>query len=120
LLARLNQGQATPGIYGLGIDEATALLVDAAGHARLAEGSVGSAWLVLPTQPAATLSRGQPLTMNGIKITRIGPQSTLELSTHQVQRALATTQVAIDRGVPSRDSLTDAMISRDEVPPGED
>jgi cyanophycinase len=120
LLARLNQGQAAPGIYGLGIDEATALLVDAAGTARLAEGSAGSAWLVLPMRPASILARGQPLTMKGIRITRIGPQSRLELNTHQVQRALATTEVEINQGVPSPNRLTDAMMLRDKVPPGED
>ena len=119
-LARLNQGQTKPGIFGLGIDEKTALLVDDAGHAQLAAGSVGSAWLVLPTQPAITLTAGQPLTIKGVQIVRLGPQSTLELKTHTVQRALASTEVSIDHGVPSRDALTAAMMLRDKVPPGED
>jgi cyanophycinase len=119
-LARLNQGQAAPGIFGLGIDEKTALLVDATGHAQLAAGSAGSAWLVVPTQPATTLVKGQPLTIRGVQIVRLGPESTLELKTHAVQRALAATEVSIDHGVPSRDALTAAMMLRDQVPPDED
>ncbi len=119
-VARLNQGQAQPGIFGLGIDEKTALLVDGTGHAQLAAGSAGSAWLVLPTQPAAVLTPGQPLSIKGVRIVRLGPDSVLELKTHTVQRALAATEVAIEHGVPVPDALTAAMILRDKVPPGED
>jgi cyanophycinase len=119
-LARLNQGQAQPGIFSLGIDEKTALLVDGSGRAQLAAGSAGSAWLTLLTQPAITLTRGQPLTIKGIQIVRLGPDSTLELKTHTVQRALAATEVSIDHGVPAQDSLTAAMMLRDKVPPDED
>ncbi len=119
-LARLNQGQARPAIFGLGIDEKTALLVDGAGIARLAAGSAGSAWLTVLTEPASTLTRGQPLTLKGIQVVRLGPASTLELKTHTVQQPLASTELSINRGVPAPDSLTAKMILRDKVPPGED
>jgi cyanophycinase len=119
-LARLNQGQAKRGIFGLGIDEKTALLVDGSGRAQLAAGSAGSAWLTVLTQPAITLTPGEPLTIKGIRIVRLGPDSTLELKTHTVQQALAATEVSIDHGVPSHDSLTAAMMLRDKVPPDED
>ena len=119
-LARLNHGQAKPGIIGLGIDEKTALLIDGSGHAQLAAGSAGSAWLTVLTQPAITLTPGEPLTIKGIRIVRLGPDSTLELKTHTVQQALAATEVSIDHGVPSQDSLTAAMMLRDKVPPDED
>ena len=119
-LARLNAGEAKPGIFGLGIDEKTALLVDETGHAQLAAGSAGNAWLVSPTQPATVLAKGQPLTLKGVQIVRMGSDSVLELKTHTVQRPLAATEVSIERGVPSTDALTAAMMLRDKVPPGED
>jgi cyanophycinase len=119
-LAHLNQGQSHPRIFGLGIDEKTALLVDASGHGRLAAGSAGSAWLSVLTQPAPNLTRGQPLSIKGVSIVRLGPDSVLELKTHTVQRALASTRVRIEHGVPSPDVLTAAMMLRDKVPPGED
>jgi hypothetical protein len=34
------------------------LLIDASGVGRLAEGSAGNAWLVMPQRPAAVLSKG--------------------------------------------------------------
>ncbi len=119
-LARLNQGQPKPGIFGLGIDEKTALLIDADGRARLAAGSAGSVWLTRLTQPPTTLTRGQPLSVNGIEIVRLGPDSRLNLKARTVQNPLASTEVAIEHGVPSRDTLTAAMMLRDQVPPGED
>ncbi len=81
-LARLNAGKPAAVIFGLGIDEKTALLVDGTGTARLAAGSAGSAWLVRPTEPAGVLARGQPLTMKAIQVVRLGPDSSLELATH--------------------------------------
>jgi cyanophycinase-like exopeptidase len=119
-LARINQASPRPAVVGLGIDEKTALLVDGTGRAQLAAGSAGSAWLVQPTQPAVTLAKGQPLTMQGIRIVRLGPDSSLELKSLEVERPLARTQIAVEHGVPSPDALTHAMILRDKVPPGED
>lgn len=119
-LARINQGRAAPSVVGLGIDEKTALLVDGAGRAQLAAGSTGSAWLVRLTQPARTLAKGKPLTLAGIRIVRLGPDSALQLKTQTVQRPLASTEIAVERGAPSADALTQGMILRDKVPPGED
>lgn len=119
-LARLNQAQTQPGIFGLGIDEKTALLIDANGQAQLAAGSAGSAWLTRLSGPATTLTRGQPLSIKGVEIVRLGPHSLLDLKTATVQRPLAATEVAIHHGVPSTDPLTAAMMLRDKVPPGED
>lgn len=119
-LARLNQQRAPPAIFGLGIDEKTALLIDTNGQAQLAAGSAGSAWLTRLTRPPSTLSRGQPLSVRGVQVVRLGPDSRLDLKTRTVQHPLAATEVAIERGVPSEDSLTAAMMLRDKVPPDED
>jgi len=119
-LARINQEAAQAEVSGLGIDEKTALLVDVSGHARLARGSAGSAWLVVQTEPALKLVKGQPLTIKAIRIVRLGPESKLDLKSRSVQRPLASTEISVERGVPSVDALTHAMILRDKVPPGED
>jgi cyanophycinase-like exopeptidase len=119
-LARLNQAQAQPGIFGLGIDEKTALLIDGNGRAQLAAGSAGSAWLTRLSRPASALTRGEPLSISGIQVVRLGPDSVLDLRTAAVQHPQASAQVAIENGVPTRDALTAAMMLRDKVPPGED
>jgi len=68
---------------GLGVDEGASLIVDGAGLARL-KGPAGTyAWLVQPVgQPMAR--PGQPLDWPAVKITGIGPGSTLDLSTLKV------------------------------------
>ncbi|MBS0578152.1 MAG: cyanophycinase [Proteobacteria bacterium] len=119
-LARINQSKPGSSVIGLGIDEKTALLIDGAGRAQLAAGSAGSAWLVRLAQPALTLARGQPLTLEGIQVVRLGPESVLELKSQAVRQPMARTEISVERGVPSPDELTHAMILRDKVPPGED
>jgi cyanophycinase len=118
-LARLNRELPETRIFGLGIDENSALLVDGAGLARLAEGSAGSAWLVRQAGPAQVLAPGQPLSIAGVQITRLGPQSRLDLATCKATQPLATTVVSVRQGVPAPDALTQQMMLRDKVPPGE-
>ena len=52
---------------------------------------------------ASTLARGQPLTMRGIQVVRLGPDSTLELRTHTVRKAAAATELSVEHGVASKD-----------------
>lgn len=59
-------------VLGLGVDEATALVVDASGHAslRLQRAGEGGAW-ALRVAPARTLSAGQPLQAEQVQVTRL-------------------------------------------------
>jgi cyanophycinase len=118
-LGRLNQGLPETRIFGLGVDEDSALLVDGTGLARLAAGSAGSAWLVQQTVPAQVLAPGQPLSIAGIQITRLGPASLLDLATRKVTQSAATTVASVHQGVPAPDALTQKMMLRDKVPPDE-
>ncbi len=61
-----------PEVLGLGIDDASALVVDAAGHAslRLQNATRGGAWAVR-VAPARTLQAGQALQVDRVQVTRL-------------------------------------------------
>lgn len=71
-------------VLGLGVDEATALVVDASGQAslRLQRAGEGGVW-ALRVAPARTLSAGQPLQADQVQVTRLTDPSThtFDLST---------------------------------------
>lgn len=84
LIAFLAQVRMTddPKAVGIGVDEKTALCVDAKGIGRLFTSGSGYAWLVEPQgQPA--MARG-PLDWPEVKITGIGPESVIDLKTLKV------------------------------------
>lgn len=93
-LARLQERQ--PGrLVGLGIDEKTALCLDADGTGRVfTTAPQGAAWLLVPEQ-RAELARGQPLTLRSTRVIALGPESRLDLRNLAVDRpqALATVDV---------------------------
>jgi len=71
-------------VLGLGVDEATALVVDSAGRAslRLQRAGEGGAWAVR-VGPARSLTAGQPLQVDQVQVTRLTEPSmhTFDLST---------------------------------------
>ena len=85
----------------------------------LAAGSAGSAWLVIEPRSALTLKPGVPLSLPGIRIVRIGPQSVLALSTGRVEQPLDQTSLDISGGIPAPNALVGAMVLREVVPPDE-
>lgn len=118
-VARLNAQHADLKTLGLGIDEHTALLVDDAGTGRLAAGSQGSAWMVRASQPATTLRPTRPLTLEGVRVTRLGPLSLLDLHDGHVSEALAATSVDIRDGTAVPDALLAPLMLRRVAPPDE-
>jgi len=101
-LARVRVGGDAQAV-GLGIDEKTALCVEADGKARLYADGEGFAWLVQPEgMPGAT--PGRPLDWPAIRVTGIGTGSSFDLGTLAVSRPAfsATARVAAGRlsGVP--------------------
>ena len=119
-LARIDKEQPTARIFGIGVDEKTALLIGSDGIGRIAAGSEGSVWLVMPQRPGAALVQGQPLTMDNIRIVRFGQDSRIDLKTRAVSRPAAETLDSIQRGVPVADTLTSTIMMRNVVPPNED
>jgi cyanophycinase len=118
-VARVNQAHPAAKAFGLGIDEKSALLIGAGGVGRLAEGSAGSAWLVMPQRPAAVLSTGQPLTLNDVRIVRLDLGSELDFKSRRIDHAGAESLDSIVRGAPPQNSIATAIMMRDLVPPNE-
>jgi beta-aspartyl-peptidase (threonine type) len=116
-VARLHS-EKNPHVIGLGVDEKTALLVDADGTARIADGSAGSAWLVVPHQ-RATLKAGQALSMHELVLTRIDPGSVIDIRTHSVKKPGAVATLTIDGGHLSKPSIASKILQRDVVPDSE-
>lgn len=119
-LARLNRDHPPGGIFGIGIDEHTALLVGGDGVGRIAPGSLGNAWIVtLPGQlPGDT--GGQPLTIGAVRIARVDAAGAIDVRRHAVIHPAAETVDAIDRGVARASSFATGILKREIVPPDED
>jgi cyanophycinase-like exopeptidase len=117
--ARINQEQPRAKVLGIGLDERSALLVDAEGVGRMATGSAGSAWLVKPRRPPTVLAHGQPLTMSDIRISRLDQRSSIDLKTGKISNPAAETTDAILRGQPAQVSFASPIIMRSVVPPDE-
>ena len=118
-LARLHEDEPQAKLVGIGMDEQSALLIDARGIGRLARGSAGSAWLIVPRQPPAVLAAGQPLTIRNVHIVQLGPNSSVDLNAQTVSRPSAETNVAIEHGKPADNRLVSRIMLRTVVPPDE-
>ncbi len=118
-IARIDGQRGDAAAYGIGVDENSALVVDAHGVGVLSAGSAGSAWLVMPQQPAAVLQARRPLSLSHVRILRVGPDSRLDLRTRSVLRPAAQTSVSIEAGRPARNPMTSPMMLREAVPPNE-
>lgn len=68
---------------GLGVDQDSALCVEANGVGHLHSLVKGFAWLVEPVG-VARIVRGQPLNYSAVRITGIGPDSSIDLKTLRV------------------------------------
>jgi cyanophycinase len=118
-IARVNKAQPREKVFGIGIDEKTALTIGGDGVGRLATGSAGSAWVVTPQRPATTLVAGQPLTMSDIRITRLDLDSRIDLKSREVSHPAAETIDSIERGMPAKGSIASPIMMRSVVPPDE-
>lgn len=75
--------QKDPAAIGLGVDEESALCVEADGTAKLRTRNGGFAWLVQPSGRPA-LKPGRPLDWNHVRVTGIGTDSGLDLNSLRV------------------------------------
>lgn len=87
-LARLKQEQQRD-FVGLGIDEFTALAVDADGSARVFSGNRGRVWMVDTARDMTPLKAGVPLTAKGYRVTQLGTGSTLSLPSMQYTKPVS-------------------------------
>jgi cyanophycinase len=118
-VALLNERERDSGVVGIGIDEKTALLVDADGSGRLAPDSRGNAWLVQQRKAATVLRPGQPLTLAHVHVTRLDASSSIDLRSKRVRGASAPANVDIVKGHPSTAPALQNMMLREHVPADE-
>jgi cyanophycinase len=87
-MARVAQEHpASAPLFGLGIDEYTALCVDADGVGKVYSGNGGHVWLFRAARQASPLQAGKPLTASDIDVTGLDTGSTLRLQDMAVERA---------------------------------
>lgn len=92
-LAKAAHDQKRDDLIGIGVDEDTALCIDARGIARVFSRKDGHAWLVVPERPAEIARPGEALTYTDIRVTGVGVASELDLDSVVVD-APAFEQVA--------------------------
>ena len=83
-VARLAHERKDPTITGIGVDEQTALCIDADGVGRVFTGAGGRAWLIRPMRQADVISPGRPLTFRDVPIVGLGGESRIDLNTFEV------------------------------------
>lgn len=99
LVAFLAQARADtdPEAVGLGIDEDSALTIEADGTGRLYTLSDGHAWLVQPDGAPAFGPDGA-LDWTAVRLTGIGPESTIDFNTMQVSNPAFSGVASVDNG----------------------
>ncbi len=120
-IARLNADEARTkaglgSVFGIGVDEKTALLIGADGIGQVADGSAGSAWIVLPQQPASVLADGQPLSFPAIRLVRLEHSGSLNLKSRAITHPAAEAIISIDQGKLTAASIATPIIEREQAP----
>lgn len=97
-VARAAQDKGQDDIVGIGVDEDTALCVEADGRGRVYSLVDGYAWLVMPRHTADRLSNGEPLEFSSIPVTGVGSGSRLHLDGFRVDNAAFTAMASVVDG----------------------
>jgi cyanophycinase len=98
-LGRLITFVARSQTIGIGVDEKTALCVEADGMGRvMSTAPEGRAWLIMPQQAPEALKEGQPLTYRDVKVIGAGPESVVNLPKRVIEKPVATSTVSIIAG----------------------
>jgi cyanophycinase len=87
-----------PRVIGLGVDQNSALCVDASGEGRLFTTNGGFAWLVEP-QSRPMLRPGIPLDYPSIRITGVGPGSVIDLKSMRINAPAFVKEISVAGGV---------------------
>ncbi len=97
-VARAAQEQGEGEIVGIGVDEDTALCVEADGSGRVYSLNDGYAWLVRPQQAVTRLDNGEPLEFHSIPVTGVGADSRLHMDGFTVDDAAFTAVATVVDG----------------------
>lgn len=119
-IARIDHDDPRAQIFGIGVDEASALLVDDNGIGRLAAGSKGNAWIVEePDAKHARIEAGRALSVD-VRVTRVDAGSVVDTRRGTVAHSGDVARIAIRDGVSDAKGRLLAMLSRSATPPDED
>jgi cyanophycinase len=118
-VARLRSEAGNARVFGIGVDEKTALLVGADGIGRLAEGSAGAAWVVLPPARVQVPQSGKALSIEGWQLLRMNGASRIDLAARVVDTPAAQATISIASGKLTKASIAAPILQRATVPPGE-
>lgn len=97
-VTRLAAQEKKSRIYGIGIDENTALCIEANGSARVYSSSHGRAWLVMPQHAASLLHMGKPLTIADIRIVGLDSHSGLDFKTFAIEQPASSRTGNVSNG----------------------
>jgi len=119
-VARLNRGPPARRSYGIGVDERTAVLIEADGTGHIVAGSRGSAWVVTLDGANPVLAPGQPFSANRVRIDQMTQASVLRAMNGVVEHPASVNRVRIDAGAVVADEPLKSMMVRDRAPSDED
>lgn len=85
-------------VVGLGVDQESALCIDARGFGRLFTRKGGHAWLVQPAS-SPRVRPTAPLDFGVVRITGVGPSSTIDLNTMRVTNPAFRKGISVRAGV---------------------
>jgi cyanophycinase len=97
-LARLAEPARRERLVGIGIDERTALAIEADGTARVITSGAGRVWLLRPGPPPETLAAGRPLTLRDVSVIGLGPDSRLDFNQLEVKNPAVVSTVSVVDG----------------------
>lgn len=86
-LARFSIAEPAAPLVGIGVDEKTALCLEADGRGRvMTTAAEGRAWLYVPKQAPEPMVAGKPLKFGGVEVLGIGLESLVDLPKRTVER----------------------------------
>ncbi len=98
-VARENAENKVASVLGIGVDEKTALCVDANGSGRvIATAPEGRAWFVMPQKAAEVLNAGEPLTYRDVNVVAAGPDSTVDITKRTISKPTLESRISIVAG----------------------
>jgi cyanophycinase len=119
-VTRLDREPRAPSVYGIGVDERTAVLIEAEGTGHVVAGSEGSAWVVKLDGAKWVLAPGRPFSAQRIRVDQMGRSSVLRAREGVVDQPASVKRVSIESEAVVADEPLKSMMLRDQVPPGED
>ncbi|MBS0417840.1 MAG: cyanophycinase [Proteobacteria bacterium] len=119
-VTRLNNGSSSSRVYGIGVDERTAVLIDADGIGHVVAGSEGSAWVVTLDGAKWVVAQGKPLSAQNVVIKQLTQTGVFHAKDGGVDKPASVKRVSLESTTVVADEPLKSMMLRYQVPAGED